>query len=225
MPRSAWLVAMCVVGFMAGAEATGDDGLLQPKLLNQRAPDLFHVEVATSEGKFVVEIERAWAPVGADRFYNLALSGFYDETRFFRVVPGFAALFGMHGDPKISEVWNRAEIRDDPVRRPNERGTLTFAMAGPNTRTTQIFINLKDNRQLDGMGFAPFGHVIRGWSVIENLCDEYGDRPPRGKGPHQHMIRVEGNAYLKREYPELDFVIGMTVFVPPSAEAPRPPNE
>lgn len=153
-----------------------------------------------------MEVNRAWAPLGADRFYNLAKNGFFDEARFFRAIKGFMVQFGIHGDPAVAAVWRNARIQDDPVKESNKRGTVTFATSGPNSRTTQLFINFKDNTMLDGMGFAPFGRVISGMDVVDSLNTEYGEGAPGGRGPAQGRIQSEGNAYLQRDFPNLDYI-------------------
>ncbi|MFQ5688693.1 MAG: peptidylprolyl isomerase [Gemmatimonadota bacterium] len=174
--------------------------------MNRTAPATFEVRFETSGGDFVVRVHGEWAPHGADRFYNLARNGFYDGTRFFRVLEGFVAQFGISGDPGLSAVWRDARIPDDPVRESNLRGRLTFATAGPNTRTTQVFINYADNSQLDGMGFAPFGEVVKGMEVVDGLYGGYGEGAPQGHGPDQGRIQAEGNEYLEDGFPELDFI-------------------
>jgi peptidyl-prolyl cis-trans isomerase A (cyclophilin A) len=141
-----------------------------------------------------------------DRFYELVASGFYDNVRFFRVLPGFVAQFGIHGDPAVAEAWEKMSIPDDPVVQSNKRGTVSFATAGPNTRTTQLFINYRDNPALDGMGFSPIGEVVEGMQVVDSLYAGYGEGPPDGRGPDQGRIRREGNSYLEREFPKLDYI-------------------
>src|SRR6266511_6124409 len=148
----------------------------------QQAPDSFRVRVSTTKGDFVIAVHRAWAPYGADRFYNLVRTGFYDGARFFRVLPGFMAQFGIHGDTGVTAAWRERVIRDDPVRRTNGPGMVTFATAGPGTRTTQVFINYADNSRLDGMGFAPFGQVVEGADVVGKLYGGYGEGAPQGRG-------------------------------------------
>ena len=170
------------------------------------APAVVRVRFETSKGPFVVEAHRDWAPNGVDRFYQLVRSGFFDSNRFFRVIPGFVVQVGLHGEPEVATAWEPLAIPDDPVAQSNRRGTVTFATAGPNTRTTQLFINLQDNASLDGMGFAPIGTVVEGMAVVDSLYSGYGDAPPNGSGPEQARIRQEGNAYLEREFPKLDFV-------------------
>ncbi len=160
----------------------------------------------TSKGPFVIQVHRAWAPHGADRFYNLVKHGFYNNDRFFRVISGFMVQFGINGDPHVSARWRDANIPDDPVKTGNKRGTITFATAGPNTRTTQVFINFADNDGLDGQGFAPFGQVVSGMNVVDSLNAEYGEGAPRGKGPAQDRLQTQGNAYLMRGFPRMDYV-------------------
>lgn len=189
-------------------EAAVRNVLLDPHddAFHEEAPERFRVRFETSKGDFVLEVMRDWAPIGADRFYNLVRHGYYDGVRFFRVVDGFMAQLGIHGDPRVSEAWAGARIYDDPVVGSNQRGTISFAMAGPNTRTTQVFINFVDNSRLDGGGFAPFGRVVEGMAVVDELYSGYGEGAPRGRGPEQARIRAEGNAYLERDFPELDYV-------------------
>jgi peptidyl-prolyl cis-trans isomerase A (cyclophilin A) len=173
--------------------------------MNQTAPEVYRVRFETSKGEFVVEVTRAWAPKGADRFYNLVRNGFYDGVRFFRVVPGFVVQFGINGDPRISARWRAARIEDDPVVQSNRRGTITFATAGPNSRTTQVFINYADNTNLDGQGFAPFGRVVQGMEVVDRINAEYG------QSPNQAMIQQQGNAYLEAQFPRLDYIVRASV--------------
>ena len=156
-------------------------------------------------------MHRAWAPHGADRFYNLVKHGFYDNERFFRVISGFMVQFGINGDPRISAHWRDANIPDDPVKESNKRGTITFATAGPNTRTTQVFINFGDNAGLDGQGFAPFGQVVSGMKVVDSLNAEYGEGAPRGRGPDQGRMQTEGNAYLEKDFPRMDYMKKATI--------------
>jgi peptidyl-prolyl cis-trans isomerase A (cyclophilin A) len=172
-----------------------------------QAPDKFQVRFETSKGPFIVEVVRDWAPRGADRFYELVEEKFFDEARFFRVVKGFVVQFGIHREPEVSARWGKLQLVDDPVKQSNKRGYITYATSGPNTRTTQLFINLADNSRLDGRGFAPFGRVIEGMEVVDKLYAGYGDSPPMGYyGPDQNKIEAEGNAYLERSFPRLDFV-------------------
>lgn len=196
---------------LSGRVPRGRAGLMRPADLNEQAPDVFRARFETSAGNFVVEVHREWAPRGADRFYNLVRRGFYDDARFFRVIRGFMAQFGISGDPSIQAVWRSAQFRDDPVTQSNLRGYITFATAGPNTRTTQLFINLVDNANLDRSGFAPFGRVVEGMDVVDQIYDGYGEGAPRGNGPEQGRLQLEGNAYLEQEFPKLDYIRMATV--------------
>ncbi len=195
----------------AAVASSGDFRTPASPGMREQAPRTYRVRFETSAGDFVIEVHRDWAPLGADRFYNLARSGYFDGVRFFRVLPGFVAQFGIHGDPQVSAVWREQSIRDDPVRRSNARGTITFATAGPDTRTTQLFINFRDNDRLDGMGFAPLGQVVDGMEVVDRLHAGYGEGAPAGRGPLQDRMQAEGNAYLEREFSELDYVKRATV--------------
>ncbi len=183
--------------------------LLEPasEEMSRTAPAAFKVLFETTRGDFVVEVYRGWAPLGADRFYNLVRHGYYDGVHFFRHVPGFVVQFGVHGDPVVAAAWREARIPDDSVRVSNRRGSLTFATSGPDTRTVQLFINLADNARLDAVGFAPFGRVVGGMDVVESLYGGYGDAPPAGQGPEQRRIQTEGNAYLWSEFPLLDHIV------------------
>jgi peptidyl-prolyl cis-trans isomerase A (cyclophilin A) len=204
------------------AFAKGGDSnpLLDPSSFTATAPDEFRVVFETSEGSFTIEVHREQSPLGADRFFNLVESGFFDGARFFRVVPNFVVQFGLHAVPEVSQAWRAASIKDDPVKASNTKGTITFATAGPNTRTTQLFINLRDNERLDGMGFSPFGSVVEGMDVVEKLYSGYGEGAPRGRGPNQRQIVMEGNPYLERDFPELDYIKGTTVVAAPAADKP-----
>jgi peptidyl-prolyl cis-trans isomerase A (cyclophilin A) len=172
----------------------------------EHGPDTYKVRFETTKGQFVVTITRAWAPLGADRFYTLVKSGFYDGARFFRVLPGFVVQFGIAGDPAVNTKWHNANLVDDPVTQTNRRGTITYGTAGPNTRTTQVFINLADNARLDSKGFAPFGEVTEGMDVADKFYSEYGEGPPLGGGPAQSRAEAEGTAYFERDFPKLDYV-------------------
>lgn len=174
--------------------------------VNKEAPKEFKAKFTTSQGDFVIKVTRDWAPLGADRFYNLVKNGFYDNCRFFRVISGFMCQFGINGDPAISAKWREAKIKDDPVKEGNKRGRISFAMAGPNTRTTQVFINFKDNDRLDGMGFASFGEVTEGMDVVDKLYSGYGEGAPRGSGPDQGKVQMQGNKYLEADFGKLDYV-------------------
>ncbi len=189
--------------------AAGD--LSDPASLNETAPATYKVKFDTSKGAFVVEVHRDWAPNGADRFYNLVKNGFYNDTRFFRVIDGFMVQFGINGNPKISAVWRDANIKDDPVKGSNKRGMITFATAGPDTRTTQVFINFGDNSGLDDQGFAPFGQVVSGMDVVDSLYGGYGEGAPQGHGPNQGIVQTMGNAYLEKAFPKLDYIKTATI--------------
>lgn len=170
-----------------------------------RAPDVFHARFETSKGPFVIEVMRAWSPRGADRFYTLARTGYYDDSRFSRVVPGFIAQFGVAGDSAKNATWSKRAFPDDSVRSTNVRGAVAFAMTGPNTRTTQIYISLADNRRLDSTGFSPIGRVIEGMSVVDRLYGGYGENSGGGvRAGRQAPLMNGGNAYADREYPLLD---------------------
>ena len=169
-------------------------------------PATYRASFETSAGTFVIEVHRDWAPLGADRFYELVKNGYFDGVRFFRVISGFMAQFGVSGDPAVAAKWRDRRIADDPVKKSNTRGMVTYATAGPGTRTTQLFINYRDNSMLDAQGFAPFGQVVEGMEVVDKLYAAYGDGPPRGRGVDQGRLQAEGNAYLEREFPKLDYV-------------------
>jgi peptidyl-prolyl cis-trans isomerase A (cyclophilin A) len=186
-------------------------GLGDPAALNAQAPALYKATFDTSKGSFVVEVHRDWAPNGADRFYNLVKNGFFDNARFFRVISGFMVQFGINGDPKVSAVWHEANINDDPVKQSNRTGFITFATAGPNTRTTQVFINFADNRALDSQGFAPFGRVTSGMTVVDALYSGYGEGAPQGLGPDQQRLQQQGNAYLIKSFSKLDYIKKATI--------------
>jgi peptidyl-prolyl cis-trans isomerase A (cyclophilin A) len=186
--------------------------LASPAALNETAPATYKVRFDTSKGVFVVDVQRDFAPNGADRFFNLVKNGFYDDNRFFRVISGFMVQFGINGDPKISTPWRGAQIKDDPVKQSNKRGFITFATSGPNSRTTQVFINFADrNAALDGQGFSPFGQVTTGMNVVDALYSGYGEGAPNGRGPDQGRIQFEGNAYLTKDFPNLDYVKKATI--------------
>jgi peptidyl-prolyl cis-trans isomerase A (cyclophilin A) len=180
--------------------------LLDPEQAIEEAPGQFRVRFETTKGPFVIEVNRAWAPRGADRFYNLVRLGYYDDATFFRVIEGFMVQFGIHGDPEVGSVWRGAQIPDDPVKQSNTRGMVTFATAGPGTRTTQAFINYRDNSRLDGQGFAPFARVVEGMSVVDKLYSGYGEGAPRGAGPDQGRAQSEGNPYFRSDFPRLDHI-------------------
>jgi peptidyl-prolyl cis-trans isomerase A (cyclophilin A) len=186
-------------------------GLTNPAALTEQAPATYKAKFDTSKGAVVIEVHRDWAPTGADRFYNLVKNGFFDDVRFFRVVSGFMVQFGINGNPDVSRVWREARIKDDPVKQSNKRGFITFATAGPNTRTTQVFINFADNAGLDRQGFAPFGQVTTGMNVVDGLYSGYGEGAPQGQGPDQGRLQAEGNAYLAKGFAKLDYVKKATI--------------
>lgn len=199
------------------AHATTDPGLLQPATLKAKAPDVYEVKFVTTKGDFVVTVTREWAPLGADRFYNLVKHGFYNGASFFRVVPGFVVQFGLGPNPAVNKAWEKANIKDDPVKQSNKPGTITFATAGANTRTTQVFINFGNNAALDPQGFAPFGEVTTGMDVVKQLYSGYADQPT-GK---QAEITSGGKAYLEKNFPNLDSIKTATITSPtPDAAAP-----
>jgi peptidyl-prolyl cis-trans isomerase A (cyclophilin A) len=179
--------------------------LKNPASLTETAPATYRVRLETSGGPVVIQVTRAWAPLGADRFYNLVKNGFYDDVRFFRVIPGFMAQGGMNGDPSIQKVWGRANFNDDPTKQSNTRGFVTFAKTNaPNSRSTQFFINYGNNASLDSQGFAPFGQVISGMEAVDKF-EAYKNVPDQG------MITAEGNAYLQRDYPKLTVIKKATI--------------
>lgn len=180
--------------------------LLSPESANEKAPDAFKVRFETTKGPFTVAVTRAWSPIGADRFYNLVKRGYYDDVAFFRVLPGFMAQTGIHGHPAVNAKWRAAGVLDDIREKSNTRGRVTFATSGPDSRTTQIFFNYGDNSRLDGMGFTPFGEVVEGMEALDALYGGYGEGYPRGAGPDQGRIQAEGNAYLRAEFPKLDYI-------------------
>jgi peptidyl-prolyl cis-trans isomerase A (cyclophilin A) len=207
----AYLVgAMALTLVLAGCSSsekavTGGGGSADPSKWNKESPASYNARFETTVGSFTVQVQREWAPIGADRFYNLVQSGYFNGARFFRVVPGFVVQFGLNPDPKVTNAWRQTNLQDDPVRRSNGRGFLTFATAGPNTRTTQLFINLGDNVRLDQMGFSPFGLVTEGMETVDKINAEYGE------SPQQPNIEAEGEAYLAANFPKLDKIIMATI--------------
>lgn len=202
-------IAALAATVAVGAQTDASKAKLKtPAALKEKAPDKYKAKFDTSAGVFVIEVTRAWAPLGADRFYNLVKNGFYDDVRFFRVLDGFMAQFGMNGDPSIQAPWGKSNFPDDPVKESNKRGYVTFAKtAAPNSRSTQVFINFEDNSSLDGQGFAPFGRVTEGMNVVDKLYSGYG----RNNVPDQGRLTTEGNAYLLKSYPKLDYVKKATI--------------
>jgi peptidyl-prolyl cis-trans isomerase A (cyclophilin A) len=204
----------CILAFLlllVSAAPAFSQALSNPAALKEQAPPVYRVDFDTSKGPFVIEVHRDWAPNGADRFYNLVKNGFYDNARFFRVIEGFMVQFGVNGDPKISAVWRDARIKDDPARISNKRSFVTFATAGPNTRTTQVFVSYGDNSNLDSQGFTPFGQVISGMKVLDSMYSGYGEGAPRGLGPDQSKLQAEGNAYLASKFGNLDYIKKATI--------------
>jgi peptidyl-prolyl cis-trans isomerase A (cyclophilin A) len=200
-----------------GAAQPNRDKLMNPDQLKEAAPAKFQVKFETSKGDIVVEVTRDWSPNGADRFYNLVKNGYYDGCRFFRVIENFMVQFGISGDPKINAALNKATIVDDKVKQSNLRGYITYAKSSmPNSRTTQVFINFKDNAFLDNQGFSPFGKVIKGMDIVDSLYSKYGEGPPSGQGPEQGRVQAEGNAYLEKSFPKLDYVKAATIVAGPA---------
>jgi peptidyl-prolyl cis-trans isomerase A (cyclophilin A) len=187
---------------------TSDPALLHPASLNAKAPESFQVKFTTTKGDFVVEVTRAWAPIGADRFYNLVKHGYFTDAAFFRNISGFMVQFGLSADPAVNAAWRNANLKDDPGKQSNSPGMITFATAGPNTRTTQFFINFGNNSFLDSQGFSPFGKVISGMDVVQKLYNGYGERPDQGS------ITTQGKAYLDKNFPNLDSIKSATIIAP-----------
>lgn len=211
MTKTFWAAlsaAACIVmsGCSSGEKSAGP-GSSGP------APDVYKVNFDTTRGTIVVEVHRDWAPHGADHLYDLVKTGFYDGDRFFRVVRGFVAQFGINGDPKKDRVWSGTPIPDDPPMHENALGTLVFAASGaPNSRTTQLFFNLNNNtRSLNPQGFAPMGFVVTGLDVMEGLYSGYGEMAPNGPGPDAHQLQMEGNSYVEGKFPHLDYIKKATI--------------
>jgi peptidyl-prolyl cis-trans isomerase A (cyclophilin A) len=198
-----------------------DPALLHPATLIAKAPAEYEVKFMTTQGEFTVKVTRAWAPNGADRFYNLVRHHYYDGASFFRVLSGFMAQFGLSAYPEVSNAWEKANIKDDPLVQHNQRGFITFATAGPNTRTTQVFINYGNNLALDKMGFTPFGQVTDGMEVVDKLYSGYGEGAPDGHGPDQSRLGNQGRPYLMKNFPLLDSIKTATI-VPPAAPGSTP---
>ena len=200
MPRFLFLLALVALLLNAGE--------VSAQVSDEQGPATYRARFETSQGPFVIEVHREWAPLGADRFYTLVKSGFYDGVRFFRVLSGFMAQFGLSGDPKVQAAWASANLMDEPAKQSNLRGFVTFAKeSSPNTRYTMVFINYKDNSYLDADGFAPFGQVVVGMDVVDKLYGGYG----RTNVPDQRRIKSEGNVYLASAYPKLDFIKTATI--------------
>jgi len=205
MKQTVLLVALFLGAFSPGL-SQNRSALMKPAGLKERAPNTYKARFDTSAGAFVIEVNAAWAPNAADRFYNLVKNGFYDGCRFFRVLPGFMVQFGINGDPAIQRNWVNATIPDEKVTQGNTRGYVTFAKSSaPNSRTTQVFINYADNSRLNRDGFAPFGKVISGMEVVDKIFSGYGQKPDQGR------IQGEGNAYLTKTFPKLDYIKKATI--------------
>jgi peptidyl-prolyl cis-trans isomerase A (cyclophilin A) len=204
-------VGACGGSSDAGEETVARSPLLRPQNFVETAPAEYRVTLATSAGDVVIQVHRDWAPLGADRFYNLARGGFLDDSRVYRVVDGFMAQFGLNGDPYVNQAWKTEFIVDDPVVESNTRGRVAFAKGGVHSRTTEVFISYRDNSSLDAQGFAPFGEVVEGMDAVDGFYAEYGDGPPRGEGPYQAMIEARGNEYLDADFPDLTRIEGVTV--------------
>ncbi len=197
----------------AAKKAAPARSLLDPSTMKSTAPAIYKVKLTTTQGDVVIQVTRAWAPMGADRFYNLVRGGFYNGAAFFRVIPGFMAQFGISPDPKVSAVWMNQNITDDPVKGSNKRGFVTFAKSSlPNSRSTQVFINHGDNSRLDADGFAPFGEVIEGMDVVDKFNAEYGGNPDQG------ALQQLGKSWIDKNMPRVD-LIKLAVIVPAVAPA------
>lgn len=189
-----------------------DSPLLDPEGADEQAPSVFWANVETTQGPVVIRFERDWSPTGVDRVYNLIKMGYYEDIAFFRVIDGFMAQFGIHGNPKVNEAWKEASIKDDPVEKSNERGMVTFAKrAQPDTRTVQLFINYADNARLNSSGFAPIGEVEKCMENVDELHGGYGEGAPRGQGPSQKRLTEEGNEYLRAKFPKLDYILETSI--------------
>lgn len=202
--------------------------LLLPELAHEKAPDTFQVRFHTTRGLVLIEATRDWAPLGVDRFYNLVRIGFFKDAAFFRAVKDFIVQFGVSGDPAVNKVWSIATIPDDPPRMSNERGYLSFAKGDANSRTTQLFINLKDNPDLDASGFVPVARVIEGMDVVDRLYTGYGELHPTGNGPRFQLLNLQGNAYLRMHFPKMDYLESAEIVDRPAsagASAESAPNK
>ncbi|NNM05184.1 MAG: peptidylprolyl isomerase [Gemmatimonadetes bacterium] len=194
-------------GGEAGEQTEGPqpNPLMQPENFSATAPDTYVARLETTKGVIRIQVTKEWAPLAADRFFNLVSGGYYDGVTFHRVIDGFMAEFGIHGEPWVNAFWRQATMDDEPVRKPNTRGRVSFSKNEPNTRTVQVFINTDENRSLDGQGFSPFGEVIEGMDVVGALYSEYGESPTRGgEGVYPAMAIARGDDYLNEEFPLLD---------------------
>ena len=205
-------VVIAAAATVSTEQAKPSAALSNPAALKETAPATFTANFDTSAGPFVITVHRDWAPNGADRFYNLVKNGFFNDVRFFRAIPNFMVQFGIHGDPASLRAVAQRPAPVDKVVQSNKRGFITYAMGGtPDTRTTQMFINFKDNANLDKLGFAPFGEVTTGMDVVDKIYTGYGEGAPSGKGPEQGRVQAEGNAYLMKDFPKLDYVKSATI--------------
>lgn len=213
--RNRWSVVLAAAACLslAACSSSNESKEAAPAVKSEKAPDVFQVNFDTSKGKVVVEIHRDWAPNGVDHFYTLVKTGFFDGVRFYRTVRNFVSQFGINGDPKTNALWASGNIPDDPVKQTNAPGTLTYAATGmPNSRSTQLFFNLRDNgKSLDPQGFAPIGKVITGMDVVESFYSGYGSMPPEGEGPDPGKIASQGNSYLESQFPRLDYIKKATI--------------
>ena len=201
--RIATVLSLCMIAIGCSRDSSqqrSDSAAPAPSSAAPAAPDSFRVAFETTRGSFVVDVFRAWSPRGVDRFHQLVNAGYFTDVAFIRVLPGFVAQFGMHGDPAVNRRWEGSPILDDAVVQSNKRGTIVFATSGPNTRGNQFFINYGDNARLDGMGFSPFGRVVDGMSVVDSIYAGYGETPDQAR------VGAEGNAYLKQQFPRLDYI-------------------
>ncbi len=214
MRRIWWLAVSAVVTLALGGCSSPDESKKaaapKPALKAEKTPDVFQAVFDTSRGQVVIEVHRDWAPVGVDHFYWLIKTGFYDGVRFFRVTRNYVQ-FGINGDATTNGLWSTARLPDDKVKQSNVKGTLSFAHLGANSRTTQLFFNMKNNKDLDKQGFAPLGKVIAGMDVVERLYSAYGEVAPRGQGPDPTKIEVQGHTYLDSKFPRLDYIKKATI--------------
>ena len=214
LATSVWILA---AGAALLAQTKAGPNLLDPSTMKAMAPATFTVQVETTKGPFTIKVTRAWAPNGADHFYNLIRAGFYTDAAFFRVIPGFMAQFGISARPEVSRIWANSNIQDDPVKESNKRGMVTFAQTSArNSRSTQLFINYGDNSNLDSQRFAPFGEVTKGMEVVDKIYSGYGEQPDQG------AITSQGKAYLDKAFPRLDRIVSATVVTDgASKDAPK----
>ena len=205
-------LALVAARAVTAKQEAAPGALANPAALKETAPATYTANFDTSAGAFVITVNREWASHGADRFFNLVKNGFFNDVRFFRAIPNFMVQFGIHGTPSVATAWRSARLPVDKVVQSNRRGFVTYAMSGsPDTRTTQVFINFGDNANLDKLGFAPFGQVTSGMDVVDKIYTGYGEGAPRGSGPDQGRLQAEGNAYLLKSFPKLDYVKAATI--------------